>query len=165
MIKFIHKKKGFTLIELLVVVAIIGILAAVGVVAYSGYTTGAKESACKANHKLIVQKVVANQAFWEFSESITLKLEYDWRNKKQGKDNNLSCSSGFSTIGYMTAISMTNYLNDPYNDEAWPYAVMSYNGSPPKNGYTSVWQYYGNPNRIRIQTKCRDKIIDSDLIK
>ena len=36
------KSKGFTLIELLVVVAIIGILAAVGVVAYSGYTSEQK---------------------------------------------------------------------------------------------------------------------------
>ena len=48
------KRNGFTLIELLVVVAIIGILAAVGVVAYNGYTKSAKVNAVKHNFKEIV---------------------------------------------------------------------------------------------------------------
>ena len=50
-------RKAFTLIELLVVVAIIGILAAVGVVAYNGYTGAAKANATKANHKIAVKFV------------------------------------------------------------------------------------------------------------
>ena len=51
------KQKGFTLIELLVVVAIIGILAAVGTVAYTGYTKSAKRAVVKSNHKMAVSLI------------------------------------------------------------------------------------------------------------
>ena len=46
-------RKAFTIIELLVVVAIIGILAAVGVVAYNGYTSSAKQKVVQQNIKSI----------------------------------------------------------------------------------------------------------------
>ena len=53
----IAKTKAFTLIELLVVVAIIGILAAVGVVAYNGYTGAAKREGTKSNHSQVIKLI------------------------------------------------------------------------------------------------------------
>ena len=44
------KKKAFTLIELLIVVAIIGILAGVGVPMYNGYMATAKVNSASTNH-------------------------------------------------------------------------------------------------------------------
>ena len=46
------RSSGFTLIELLVVVAIIGILAAIGVVAYNGYVDSTKK---KSTENIMMQ--------------------------------------------------------------------------------------------------------------
>ena len=64
-------RKAFTLIELLVVVAIIGILAAVGVVAYNGYTGAAKRNATILNHKNLTKLIKAKHE----SKSCSLTLD------------------------------------------------------------------------------------------
>ena len=89
-----NNQKAFTLIELLVVVAIIGILAAVGVVAYNGYTSAAKVNAtkanqkavCKNNFKLYEKLIVEKYTLCQIESTIELQAQY-WKNTPGNKYN------------------------------------------------------------------------------
>ena len=98
------KRKGFTLIELLVVVAIIGILAAVGTVAYNGYTSAAKKNVTKSYHGQTI-KYVLNEV-----QRCTLGDE-------KAMSGHLVCSE-IATVDYAIAIaaveSLRKIFRNPY---------------------------------------------------
>ena len=96
------KQKAFTLIELLVVVAIIGILAAVGVNTFSGFQEKAKISATKANLTIIKKYITFELTKCELGETIVM-------------DGNLNCADitkgGVDLKAYR---ALKNVIKDPY---------------------------------------------------
>ena len=97
------KRNAFTLIELLVVVAIIGTLAAVGVVAYNGYTSAAKKNVVKSMHAQTIKFIKAEILKCEIADKIVM-------------NGNLNCSERLITnkIGAATQASFEGKFLNPF---------------------------------------------------
>ena len=106
-------KKAFTLIELLVVVAIIGILAAVGVTTFNGFQEKAKVSATKANFKLVEKYTSAELMKCQIGD------EYTFTNsgKYQIKCQTLP-SDAWRVGGAMTSDPKLKFLS-PFDNGVW----------------------------------------------
>ena len=125
-------KSAFTLIELLVVVAIIGILAAVGVVAYNGYTNSAKKNVLARTHKNLVNMIMTNKMKCELNGSGNHITLY--------KDNAVHiqhwCDAGMTAHNVQRQyVSFMNYAGwkNPFNNS---YSIVD-NVKPGKIGITA----------------------------
>ncbi|MDC0622116.1 prepilin-type N-terminal cleavage/methylation domain-containing protein [Candidatus Pelagibacter sp.] len=111
--------KAFTLIELLVVVAIIGILAAVGVVAYNGYTKSAKQNAAKSNHKLVVKFVTATMLKSNLNDGY-----FEGMYENNGCQNTVNKKMTPSSLGGVSNKFMIHLRclikTHPFNDPTYP---------------------------------------------
>ena len=137
-------KKGFTLIELLIVVAIIGILAGVGIPMYNGYMAKAKIESTLTNHSNSKNFIAAS-----FTKCSAGSTEIMLGTKS------VKCNlGGYKALGFEFETYFNSINKNPYNTSA--NAVKNSSNKTPPLGMSHI-QYFLSPSRMTIITNIGDE--------
>jgi len=170
--------KGFTLIELLVVVAIIGILSAIGVVAYGKYTTSAKILATKKQHQTVVDFIKSSYGICALGNNYIVMKTCDYGswsckglrvgNNPNPDEVNRPCKSGagsasnssyhfvfhFNYSGIKNGWGLEGRTGSSTGGNMKDQCCMMSSGNPPL-GRTHIWQTYPE-SKIKVKTNIGD---------
>lgn len=127
------KHKGFTIVELLIVIVVVGILAAISLVAYSGVQQRARESAIMATLSSVMKKI----------EMYT--VEHDTVPRNATVAPSLNVTFPYSPVGQRVAMCTDDATNPMV------FGVVAYAGSTDDRlyGYRTSW---GEARQIALGT-------------
>ena len=155
-----NKRNGFTLIELLVVVAIIGILAAAGVVAYNGYTLGAKRNATLASFATASKLINNTLKLCEVQGSVQLS---------PSRIVNCNVVNTPAGIGQVANVFMNYFLdqrfNNPYDNNG-PVIIYTGSGGDKIDGRMRLdYETCGGGTKLNLWVKTHKDHLKESFIK
>ena len=152
-------KKGFTLVELLVVVAILGILAAVGIVSFGGFLNSSKTTACKTNHTQVVNFI---ETYW-LKCMLNPDTNYEDLVLSNGKTSGNACISTNNSWAstFHDNFEGTGWKN-PFNSNGLAVSMEYDDAMPTILGKTNLtYSHNPKPSSMSIKTRCGEAAADT----